>query len=83
MTTRTITARGQISLGKDLLKHLEVRPGEKITVNKLPGGRLEIRAIRPSGRISDVFGMLKREGGPSLSIEEINRIAADGWAGKR
>jgi hypothetical protein len=27
--------------------------------------------------------MLKRKGGPSLSIEEINRIAADGWAGKR
>jgi antitoxin component of MazEF toxin-antitoxin module len=83
MTTRTITARGQIALGKDLLKHLKVQPGEKITVNKLPGGRLEIRAVRPSGKISDVFGMLKKEGGPSLSIEEINRIAADGWAGKR
>jgi predicted TIM-barrel fold metal-dependent hydrolase len=33
--------------------------------------------------ISGVFGFLKKENGPSLSIEEINQIAAAGWAGKR
>ena len=30
------------------------------------------RALRPTGRISDVFGLLKRENGPSLSIDEID-----------
>jgi hypothetical protein len=30
-----------------------------------------------------VFNFLKRENGPSLSIEEINKIAARGWSGRR
>jgi len=83
MPTLTVTAKGQITLRKDLLKHLGVRPGDKISIDKLPNGRIEVKAARPSGQISDVFNFLKRENGPSLSIEEINRIAADGWAGKR
>jgi AbrB family looped-hinge helix DNA binding protein len=83
MSTLTVTAKGQVTLRKDLLKHLGVQPGEKIAVDKLPDGRIEVRAARPTGKISDVFGLLKRKNGPSLSIEEINRIAARGWAGKR
>ena len=83
MSTLTVTVKGQVTLRKDILRHLGVRPGEKITVDKLPDGRLEVKAARPIGRISDVFGFLKRENGPSLSIEEMNRIAAQAWAGKR
>jgi bifunctional DNA-binding transcriptional regulator/antitoxin component of YhaV-PrlF toxin-antitoxin module len=83
MSILTVTAKGQITLRKDLLKHLGVQPGEKIAVDKLPGGRIEVKATRPTGKISEAFGFLKRKGGPRLSIEEINRIAADGWAGKR
>ncbi|MGA3404088.1 MAG: AbrB/MazE/SpoVT family DNA-binding domain-containing protein [Acetobacteraceae bacterium] len=83
MTVLTVTAKGQVTLRKDLLMHLGVRPGEKITMDKLPDGRLEVKAARPSGRISDVFNALQRKGAPSLSIEEINRIAAEAWAGKR
>jgi hypothetical protein len=52
-------------------------------VNKLPDGKIEVNAARPTGKISDVFGLLKRKGGPSLTIEEMNKIAARGWAGKR
>jgi AbrB family looped-hinge helix DNA binding protein len=83
MSTLTVTAKGQITLRKDLLKHLGVQPGEKITVDKLADGRIEVRAARPTGDISDAFNFLKRKGGPSLSIEEINEVAAQGWAGKR
>lgn len=83
MSTLTVTAKGQVTLRKDLLQHLGVQPGEKVAVNKLPDGRIEVKAAKPTGKISDAFGFLKREGGPTLSIEEINRIAADGWAGKR
>jgi acylphosphatase len=60
-----------------------VRPGEKVTVEKLPDGRIEVSAARPTGKISDVFNFLKREGAPSLSIEEMNKIAARGCAGRR
>jgi AbrB family looped-hinge helix DNA binding protein len=83
MSTLIVTAKGQITLSKNILKHLGVRPGEKIAVVKLPDGRIEVKAARPTGKISDVFGSLKRKGGPSLSIEQINKIIARGWAGKR
>ena len=83
MSTLTVTAKGQVTLRKDVLDHLGVHPGEKITVNKLPDGRIEVKAAKPTGKISDVFGLLKRKGGPSLTIEEMNEIAARGWAGKR
>jgi AbrB family looped-hinge helix DNA binding protein len=83
MSTLTVTAKGQVTLRKDLLEHLGVHPGEKITLDKLPDGRIEVKAARPSGKISDAFGFLKRKDGPSLSIEEINKVAARGWAGKR
>ena len=83
MITLTVNAKGQVTLRKDLLKHLGVHPGEKITVDKLSGGRIEVRAARPMGKISDAFGFLRSKDGPSLSIEEMNKIAARGWAGKR
>ncbi|OXC77965.1 hypothetical protein BSU04_14255 [Caballeronia sordidicola] len=78
-----MTAKGQVTLRKDVLKHLGVHPGEKIAVDKLPDGRVIVRAERPSAPISAVFNFLKKEKGPSLSIEEINDVAARGWAGKR
>jgi bifunctional DNA-binding transcriptional regulator/antitoxin component of YhaV-PrlF toxin-antitoxin module len=83
MSTLTVTAKGQVTLRKDLLKHLGVHPGAKITVDKLPDGRIEMKSVRPTGKISDVFDFLKRQNGPSLSIEKINEVAARGWAGKR
>jgi bifunctional DNA-binding transcriptional regulator/antitoxin component of YhaV-PrlF toxin-antitoxin module len=83
MTTLTITAKGQVTLRKDVLEHLGVHPGEKITVNMLPNGRIEVQAARPVGKIADAFGVLKRAGQPSLSIEDIGKIAARGWARKR
>jgi bifunctional DNA-binding transcriptional regulator/antitoxin component of YhaV-PrlF toxin-antitoxin module len=83
MSKLTVTAKGQVTLRKDLLEHLGVSPGERIAVDKLPDGRVELKAVRPAGKISDVFNLLKRDKGPSLSIDEINRIAARGWAGKR
>ena len=83
MSTLTVTAKGQVTLRKSLLKHLGVHPGEKISLEKLPDGRLEVRAVRTAGSISDAFDFLKREDGPTLSIEDMNGIAARGWAGER
>jgi bifunctional DNA-binding transcriptional regulator/antitoxin component of YhaV-PrlF toxin-antitoxin module len=83
MSTLTVTAKGQVTFRRDLLEHLGVRPGEKITVDKLPDGRIEVKAARPTGQISDVFNFLKRANGRSLSIQEMNEVAARGWAGKK
>jgi len=35
----------------------------------------------PPPRIDAVFGLLWRSDQPCLSIEDINKAAADGWAG--
>lgn len=82
MSTLTVTAKGQVTLRKDILEHLGVEPGEQINVEKLPDGRIQVSAA-PSGEISDIFNLLKRKGQPHLTIEEMNEIARDGWAGKR
>jgi AbrB family looped-hinge helix DNA binding protein len=83
MTILTVTAKGQVTLRKDLMQHLGVRPGERISIDKLPDGRIEVRAARPAGRIADVFNLLRRAGAPSLSVEEIGAIAEEAWAGLR
>lgn len=82
MTTLTVTAKGQITLKKELLAHLASGPGDRLNVEKLPDGRIEVCAAAPKGKISDAFGFLKRADGPQLSIDEINEIAARGWAGE-
>ena len=81
MSTLTITAKGQVTLRKDILKHLGVAPGEQVSVEKLPGGRVEVKAA-PAGKISDVFNCLKKPGRRALSVDEMNEIAARGWAGQ-
>jgi len=52
----TVTDNGQIALGKDLLEHLGVQPGDKLDVDKLPHGRIAMKAARPAGKVSAVFG---------------------------
>ena len=83
MSTLKVTAKGQVTLRKDVLKHLGVSPGDQVAVDVLPGGRIEVRAAKRTGKISDVFGMLQREGGPVLTIDQINEAIAAGWAGRR
>lgn len=79
MTTLTVTAKGQVTLKKDLLEHLGIGPGQKIDVDKLPDGSLKVRAA-PKGDISDVFGMLDNNG-VHLTIEEIKEFTERAWAG--
>jgi len=79
-TTLTVTAKGQITLRKEVLRHLGVGPGKKVEVDLLPNGRVEVRA-KPGGSIEDFIGCAYRPGTKPLTIEEINEIAAQGWAG--
>lgn len=81
-TTLTVTAKGQVTLRKEVLRHLGVGPGQKVEIDMLPNGRIELRA-RPRGSIEDFFGSLERPDTKPLTIDEINQIIADGWAGIR
>lgn len=82
MTVLTVTTKGQVTLKKDVLRHLGIQPGQKVDIDLLPGGRVEVKAARATGSIADVFGRLRREGQPVLTVDDINAITAKGWAGE-
>ena len=83
MPTLTVTAKGQITLKQELLRHLNVTPGQKVEVDKLPDGRLAVGAASRKGSITDFSGCLARRGTPKLTIAQIKKITEDAWAGKR
>lgn len=83
MPSLTITAKGQVTLRKELLKHLGVGPGEKISVELLPDGKASIRAEKADNSIERLFGFLKKEEEAPLSLDEIDKIIVDGWAKRR
>jgi antitoxin PrlF len=83
MATLTVTAKGQITLKQELLRHLNVAPGEKVEVDKLPDGKLVMRPVAKKGSIEEFSGCLAKKGTPRLTIAQIKKITEDAWAGKR
>ena len=82
MASVAITAKGQVTLKRDLLQHLGIKPGERVDVEKLPGGELRFRAARPTGTIDGFLGLLAGKTNKVATIEEMNEAAAAGWAGE-
>lgn len=74
MPTLTITAKGQITLNKALLRHLGLKPGDKLEIGEHPNRRLSVEPVESvrTGRMEDAFGMLSRPGLKALTIDEIN-----------
>ena len=83
MATLTVTAKGQITLKQEYLRHLNVVPGQKVDVDLLPNGRLVVAPAKPKHSIESFFGSLEQKDGPKLTIEQIKKITEDAWAGKR
>ena len=79
--TLTVTAKGQITLRKEVLEHLGVRPGDKVDADLLKDGRLQVRAKRGKS-VTTIFGMLAKPGQPPRSIDDLNDATAAGWAGE-
>ena len=66
-----------------MLQHLGIRPGEKIELDKLPDGRVALKAARPAGVIDGFLGLLAGKTTKAATLEEINEAAEAGWAGRR
>jgi bifunctional DNA-binding transcriptional regulator/antitoxin component of YhaV-PrlF toxin-antitoxin module len=79
MAQLSVTSRGQVTFRKDVLKHLGLRPGDKIRLDLLPGGRAELQAEKQTGSWEDIVGMLKHKG-ISMTIDEMNAAIAKGAA---
>ncbi|WP_336967638.1 AbrB/MazE/SpoVT family DNA-binding domain-containing protein [Sphingobium aromaticiconvertens] len=84
MASLAVTVKGQVTLKRDLLRHLGIKPGERVEFEKLPDGELRVRAARPTGTIDGFLHALdgKVKLKKPLTIEEMNEIAAAGWAGE-
>lgn len=83
MATLTVTARGQVTFRKDVLQHLGIEPGEKIELDKLPDGRVALRAARPAGTIDGFLGLLAGKSKKIATLDEIDEATKAGWAGRR
>lgn len=83
MAMLKVTERGQVTFRREVLRHLGIRPGEKIELSLLPGGQGLLRAARPVGTIDGFVGLLKGQTKKVATIEEMNRAAARGWAGEK
>lgn len=77
----TVTAKGQVTLKKDVLQHLGVRSGDKLSVDLLKDHCIQMRA-QPGKPVSTIFGLLEQSNRKRLTIEEIRESTAAGWAGE-
>ncbi|WP_428484125.1 AbrB/MazE/SpoVT family DNA-binding domain-containing protein [Rhodopila sp.] len=76
----TVTAKGQVTLKRELLDHLGVRPGDQIAVDLCASRGASIKAASRAG-IEPFFGCLPDKG-RSVPIDEMGKAIEDGWAGK-
>lgn len=84
MTRLKVTAKGQVTLKKDILDRLGVQPGDHLDVHQRPDGALElVAAKRKTGKIEDFFGCLENEHDIHLSLDEIKEAIEKAWAGER
>ncbi len=83
MGSLTVTAKGQVTLKREVLQHMDIQPGDKIEYETLPGGEIRLRAHQTQGSIDDFLhaldGRVKLD--KPLSIDDMNTIIEQGWAG--
>ena len=83
MSTVTVTARGQVTFRKEVLQHLGIKPGDKIELQLLPGGKGVIQAARPAGSIDGFVGLLAGRTSKVATLEEMDEAVAAAWAGQK
>lgn len=81
--TLKITSKGQVTLKRELLDELGVDPGDRIVVEPVAPGRVEIRRAEQRGGLAAFVGCLKQTAGPALSLKDIHKISRDGRAGEQ
>ena len=58
MQTGTVTAKGQITMNKDIMAHLGIQTGDKIRFKKLADGTVNIEAEKKLHPIESLFGLM-------------------------
>ena len=81
MTALTVTSKGQITLRRELLQYLGIAPGQQVEVAKLAHGMLALHA-KPSAGLETFAGCLPPPP-KALSVDQINTLVANAWAGQK
>jgi AbrB family looped-hinge helix DNA binding protein len=83
MTTLTVTERGQITIRKEVLRHLGIKPGDKIELELLPDGKATMKSARRKKTIDDFINFFADKKLRYLSDDEIKEAIEKGWAGEK
>lgn len=76
----TVTAKGQITLKRSVLKHINVLPGDKVELDLNEKGFVTLRATKPTHTWNDVANFLDGElEGKSITLEQIDEAIAQGY----
>lgn len=78
MSALTVTAKGQITLKRDLLEHLRAAPGQQLEVSKLANGVVALHVKSQQGL--EAFAGCLPQPQQALSLEEMNALIAQSWA---
>lgn len=76
--TVTINDKGQVTIPKHLRDEMGLETGDQLQFVRSPNNKIEL--LPKTGRIEDLFGILKPPGSTPITIEEMKEAAADGWA---
>ena len=76
-----VTAKGQVTLKREVLAHMGIHPGDRIEIDLLPGGKGIVRAAKSTETLQDWYGCLRNKTGVRASLDDIDKAIADAWAG--
>jgi antitoxin PrlF len=74
MPTSTLTSKGQVTVPKEVRKHLRVAEGDRLEFSIAEDGSVRLRPV--AGSVRQLLGLLHREGTPPLSISEMDQAIA-------
>jgi bifunctional DNA-binding transcriptional regulator/antitoxin component of YhaV-PrlF toxin-antitoxin module len=78
MATLTVTPEGTLTVPREFIQNIGVKPGEKVQLELLSNGSVILKPSevdappRKTGRIEDLFGCLAGKSNVRLTIEEMN-----------
>ena len=74
MPVATLTSKGQITIPKTVREALRLQTGVKLEFILSPNGDALIRPV--TKKVDDVYGMLRKPGRKSVSVEEMDSAIA-------
>lgn len=83
MARLKVTSRGQVTLRREVLRHLGLQSGQQVDVELLPDGAVCLRAARGGATVDGFIGLLAGKSRKVATLEEIGRATAEAWAGRR